>query len=108
MSNGRGYSLSERILLTIESIPRGKVATYGQIAGMAGNPRASRVVVWTLNSSKSKNLPWYRVINSRGTISLKRGHGYEEQKKLLEAEGVIFNENDKINLKQFQWTGISL
>jgi len=75
---------------------------------MAGNPRASRVVVWTLNSSKSKNLPWYRVINSRGTISLKRGHGYEEQKKLLEAEGVIFNENDKINLKQFQWTGISL
>ena len=103
MSYGRGYLLSEKIIQTIKRIPKGKVATYGQIAGMAGNSRASRLVAWTLNSSKSKNLPWHRVINSQGTISLKRGHGYEEQRKLLESEGIVFDENDKIDLKRFQW-----
>ena len=101
-------SFTERVKLLIKQIPAGKVATYGQIAGMVGNRRASRLVVWTLNSSKSENLPWHRVINSQGTISLKRGHGYEEQRKLLESEGIVFDENDKIDLKQFQWRDISL
>ena len=102
MSGSRGL-LSERIVQVIKRIPVGRVATYGQIAGMAGNARASRLVVWTLNSAKSENLPWHRVINSRGTISLKRGHGYEEQRELLESEGIVFDENDRIDLKQFQW-----
>ena len=107
-SDNKGYSLSKNIIQVIKHIPKGKVATYGQIAGLAGNPQASRVVVWTLNSSsKTENLPWYRVINSKGTISLKRGAGYEEQRRLLEAEGVIFNEDDRIDLKEFQWRDIS-
>ena len=108
-SGNRDRSLSKNIIQIIKRIPKGKVATYGQIAGMAGNPRASRVVVWTLNSSsKTENLPWYRVVNSKGTISLRRGYGYEEQRKLLESEGVVFNENDKIDLKKFQWRDIYL
>jgi len=107
-SDNKGHSLSKNIIQVIKHIPKGKVATYGQIAGLAGNPHASRVVVWTLNSSsKTENLPWYRVINSKGTISLKRGAGYEEQRKLLESEGIVFNENDKIDLKEFQWRDIS-
>ena len=107
-SDNKGHSLSKNIIQVIKHIPKGKVATYGQIAGLAGNPHASRVVVWTLNSSwKTENLPWHRVINSQGTISLKRGQGYEEQRKLLESEGIVFNENDKIDLKEFQWRDIS-
>lgn len=107
-SHDKGHSLSKDIIQVIRRIPKGKVATYGQIASLAGNPHASRVVVWTLNSSsKTENLPWYRVINSKGTISLKPGVGYEEQKELLESEGVVFNENDKIDLKEFQWRDIS-
>jgi len=99
-------SIVERITFYVKHIPVGKVATYGQIADMAGNPRASRVVVRVLNTvSKTEKLPWHRVINSKGMISLKRGHGYEMQKHLLESEGVIFNDNDRINLKQFQWRG---
>ena len=108
-SDNKGHSLSKNIIQIIKRIPKGKVATYGQIASMAGNPGASRVVVWTLNSSwKTENLPWYRVINSKGTISLRRGYGYEEQRKLLESEGVVFYENDKIDLRKFQWRDIYL
>ncbi|MEZ5359262.1 MAG: MGMT family protein [Candidatus Zixiibacteriota bacterium] len=88
----------------IKAIPKGKVATYGQIAAVAGNPRAARQVVRILHSSSEKdNLPWYRVINSKGTISLLPGNGYELQKALLEAEGIVFGLQDKINLTTYQW-----
>ena len=94
----------ERIVAVIKRIPRGKVATYGQIAAHAGNSRAARQVAYALHSSWSKeNLPWHRVINSKGTISLKRGHGYEAQRELLEAEGIAFEEDDSIDLKRFLW-----
>jgi methylated-DNA-protein-cysteine methyltransferase-like protein len=65
-------SFSQRVKDVIKKIPRGKIATYGQSAACAGNPRAARQVVWTLNSSSRKDkLPWHRVINSKGQISLK-------------------------------------
>ncbi|MDP8228564.1 MAG: MGMT family protein, partial [Candidatus Electryoneaceae bacterium] len=64
----------------IKRIPTGKVATYGQIAAYAGNPQAARQVVRVLHTSARKdNLPWYRVVNRLGRISLKKGSGYEEQ-----------------------------
>jgi methylated-DNA-protein-cysteine methyltransferase-like protein len=104
MSISKGKYLVSNIVMLIKNIPKGKVATYGQIAGLAGNHRATRLVVWTLNSaSKKESLPWYRVVNSKGTISLKPGWGYEEQKRLLESEGIIFDKNNKINLLIFQW-----
>ena len=94
----------QRLVVLIKKIPRGKVATYGSIARMAGNPRAARQVVWVLNSSWEKEkLPWYRVINSKGQISLKPGQGYELQKSLLEKEGIEFDSDNKIDLGRFLW-----
>jgi len=95
---------TERVIKLIKQIPTGKVATYGQIAIYAGNPRASRQIAWVLHSSSKKdNLPWHRVINSKGRISLPKDRGYDLQKKLLEMEGVVFKENDFIDLDKYIW-----
>ena len=60
-------NLFAKINEIISKIPKGKVATYGQVAALAGNPRAARTVGWVLNShSKSSELPWQRVINAKG------------------------------------------
>lgn len=97
-------SFYQRVIAIIISIPEGKVATYGQIATYAGNPRAARQVSYILHSSSDKeDLPWHRVINSKGSISLKPGHGYELQKQMLKKEGITFKENDCIDLKRFLW-----
>lgn len=94
----------QSVVETIKNIPRGKIATYGQIADYAGNPRAARQVAYILHSSSRKeNLPWHRVVNGKGYISLKPGHGYEFQKKLLRKEGIIFDESDRIDLNRFLW-----
>jgi len=97
-------SFYQRVIDIIKKIPYGKVATYGQIATYAGNPRAARQVSYILHSSSGKeNLPWHRVINSKGGISLKPRHGYELQKQLLKKEGIVFKKDDCIDLKRFQW-----
>ena len=97
-------SFTNSAVRVIKKIPKGKVATYGQIAAMAGNPRAARQVVWLLNThSEKEKLPWHRVVNSKGSISLKPGHGYEMQRAMLEDEGIIFGINDKIDFKRFLW-----
>jgi methylated-DNA-protein-cysteine methyltransferase-like protein len=87
----------------IGSIPEGRVASYGQVAALAGNPRGARQVARILHSlSGKKGLPWHRVINAKGMISL-NGEGGNLQKSLLEAEGVVFDEAGKVNLDLFQW-----
>ncbi len=97
--------LSQNIIGKIKKIPKGRVATYGGIAAAAGNPRAARAVVWLLNStSRKENLPWHRVINSKGTISLKPGQGYELQRSLLESEGIAFDDRDRIAMARFEWS----
>ena len=96
----------QRVISRIKKIPKGKVATYGLIAAMAGNPRAARQVVRALHSSSAKEkLPWHRVINSKGEISLPRGSGYEEQAALLESEGVRLGIAGRIDLKKYLWSG---
>jgi methylated-DNA-protein-cysteine methyltransferase-like protein len=93
-----------RVLAIIRSIPRGKVATYGQLAGVAGSPNGARQVVRVLHTlSRSKRLPWQRVINSRGSISLPMGAGFEQQKALLESEGVIVSRNGRIDMRRYLW-----
>jgi methylated-DNA-protein-cysteine methyltransferase-like protein len=87
----------------IRAIPRGRVATYGQVAALAGRERAARGVAWILHSSSAAALPWHRVINGRGGISLGRGRGFEEQKKRLIAEGVVVGRGGRIDLKRFKW-----
>lgn len=96
-------SFTKKVIAIIKSIPRGNIATYGQIADLAGNRFAARQVVWILSSQSDKHkLPWHRVINSQGKIGL-RGEGYKIQKKLLLKEGIIFNSKSKINFREFLW-----
>jgi methylated-DNA-protein-cysteine methyltransferase-like protein len=95
---------TREVKAVIRRIPRGRVATYGQIAALAGRERAARGVAWILHSSsETAGLPWHRVIGGRGAISLPRGRGFEEQKKLLTAEGVPVGRGGRIDLKRFQW-----
>jgi len=95
---------TQDVVKIIKNIPSGKVLTYGRIAKLAGNPQAARQVSWLLHSSTKKyNLPWHRVINSLGKISMKSFDDREYQKRLLEKEGVVFRDNYKIDLKNFLW-----
>ncbi len=95
---------TKRIIHIIQNIPKGKVLTYGLIAKLAGNPRAARQVSWIFHSSSKKyNLPWHRVINSKGLIALKLIDDCEYQKILLEQEGVKVTEGFKIDLKKYLW-----
>jgi methylated-DNA-protein-cysteine methyltransferase-like protein len=80
------------------------VATYGQIAALAGNPKGARQVARILHScAKGEDLPWHRVVNREGRISLRGFQGEERQKRLLEREGVMFDRTGRIELKRFVW-----
>ena len=93
-----------RVMAVIRAIPRGKVATYGQVAALAGNHRAARQVARVLHSSSEKQgLPWHRVINSRGGISLRRGRGFEEQRRRLAREGVRTGRTGLVDLVACLW-----
>jgi len=88
----------------IRQIPAGKVAPYGLIAALAGNPRAARQVAWVLHAcSAAEHLPWHRVVNRNGKISLKPFLGYEIQKQRLLQEGVVFDAKDAIDLDRYLW-----
>lgn len=92
---------SEEVIKIIQAIPSGKVASYGQIAMVAGNPRGARQVSRILHTcTKKYNLPWHRVINSQGKISLK-DKGFELQYGLLKKEGIEFGLSNAIDFKQF-------
>lgn len=95
---------TSEVIRLIKAIPKGKVATYGQIAYLTGLYPSVRRVVWILHScSEKEGLPWHRVINSKGTISLEQGKGYERQKELLLEEGITFDDKDRIDLDRFLW-----
>ncbi|HIJ56725.1 MAG TPA: MGMT family protein [Deltaproteobacteria bacterium] len=95
---------TSKVKKLIKKIPEGKVATYGFIAALAGNPQAARQVARILHScSRKDSLPWHRVVNRNGRISLKHYNGYEVQKQLLEKEGVVFAENDAIDFDTYLW-----
>lgn len=97
-------TFTERVKLLIKAIPRGKVSTYGQIAAFAGDPRGARQVARILHSCSEKdNLPWYRMINRMGRISLSPGNGYELQYSLLHKEGICFKLDGSIDLRIFLW-----
>jgi methylated-DNA-protein-cysteine methyltransferase-like protein len=88
----------------IAAIPRGKVATYGQVAHLAGKPWGARQVAWILHSQSDKyKLPWQRVIGAAGRISLPHGRGLEMQRRLLRGEGVVVAASGRIDLGRFRW-----
>jgi methylated-DNA-protein-cysteine methyltransferase-like protein len=95
---------AERILAAVRRIPRGRVSTYGNIAEVAGLPRRARLVGTVLkHAPAARDLPWFRVINSSGRISLPSGSdSYTRQKKKLEAEGVIFR-GDRVDMQRYGW-----
>lgn len=91
---------TKRVIQVIQAIPPGRVMTYGQIARFADKPYGARQVSWILHSmSRKYELPWHRVINAKGGISLSGS----EQRELLELEGVIFNKNGKVDLHTYEW-----
>lgn len=95
-----------KIYATIRRIPLGKVATYGQVAEVAGLPRQARLVGYALfNQDVDDDLPWHRVVNAQGAISYSpaRQQADHLQRMLLEAEGVAFNARGCIDLKQYRW-----
>lgn len=95
---------ADRILAAVRRIPRGRVSTYGQIAEVAGLPRRARLVGTVLkHAPATRGLPWFRVINSSGRISLPSGSdSYRRQRSKLEAEGVIFR-GDRVDMKHYGW-----
>lgn len=93
-----------RTIALVRSIPKGKVLTYSAVANLVSARGCARHVSYILSSSSKKyGLPWHRVINSQGKISLPVQSGYFEQKKRLEKEKVKFN-GEKIDLMTFQWS----
>jgi methylated-DNA-protein-cysteine methyltransferase related protein len=96
------YDMIHRVVIRI---PRGRVATYGQIAELAGIPGQARRVGYALNALPNRTaVPWQRVVNAKGEISLRSHSGADGlQKKLLKAEGVLFDRDGRISMDRFQW-----
>jgi len=107
---------NHRVWELVRQIPAGKVATYGQIAlllapppGMDPKSYLSFGARWVGGAMAAcpQDVPWQRVINSQGRVSLRPGVGGSHQRELLEAEGVVFDERDRVDLKIFAWAGPS-
>ncbi|ACO47308.1 MGMT family protein [Deinococcus deserti] len=97
-------SFRERVLALVTRIPEGRVMTYGQLALLAGQPGAARQAGYVMNTLMGgSDLPWQRVINAQGRVSThKLGFG-DMQEKLLEAEGVTFDDAGRCDLGRLQW-----
>ncbi len=92
---------AQRVFALVAQVPRGQVVTYGLVARALGEPQGARMVGWAMHQC-SEGLAWYRVINSRGQVSLS-GEGGALQQRLLEDEGVRFDERGRVDLARFLW-----
>ena len=94
-----------RIYALVRRIPRGRVATYGQVARLAGLSGHARQVGYALHALATQQpVPWHRVINARGEISRRSEPGSDEaQRRFLESEGVVFDAAGRVDLARFQW-----
>lgn len=95
----------DRIYEVIRRIPRGRVATYGQIAELAGIPGQPRRIGYALSALPADSgIPWHRVINAQGRISFPAGSGPEKlQRRLLKQDGIAFDSTRRISLSLFRW-----
>jgi methylated-DNA-protein-cysteine methyltransferase-like protein len=89
----------------VRRVPRGRVATYGQVAELAGIPGQARQVGYALHAlPNGTTVPWHRVLNARGTLSLRRDSGGEITQRIrLEQEGVRFDAGGRIPLERLRW-----
>ncbi len=95
----------ERIYAVVRRVPRGRVATYGQVAALADLPGHARQVGYALHAlPDGTTVPWHRVINSQGSVSLRASSGKAHliQEEILESEGVLFK-NGKVDLDVYRW-----
>ena len=94
----------ERIYETVRDIPSGNVASYGQVAEVAGIPRGARQVGWALRQlSRDQDVPWHRVITASGRIAFEAGSaGFEKQKALLEQEDVTVTAG-RVDMRKYRW-----
>ena len=99
-----GQSAFEKIYEVVKQIPYGQVATYGQVAELAGNTHWSRVVGYALHANPdSEHIPCYRVVNREGKLSDAFAFGgINRQKRMLEEDGIVVN-GDYVDLKKYQW-----
>lgn len=98
-------TFAERVYALVRQVPRGRVVSYGGVAALLGHPRAARGVGRALNVlPDGTDVPWWRVVNRNGAISI-RGvlHGAAIQRRLLVREGVRFDRNDRIDWKKYGW-----
>lgn len=99
----------QRIYRVVSRIPYGRVATYGQVADLAGLERGARQVGYALAAlrDEAERVPWYRVLNARGEITTRYGAELKDlQRELLAKEGVVFDANGRVSLQRFQWRGV--
>ena len=103
MAGNTDNDYRERVFRIVRSIPRGRVMTYGQIAEILGEGYTPRTVGFVMHSSNDKT-PWHRVINAQGGCST-RGVvlPHDKQQRMLEAEGVSFNERGRCELQEYLW-----
>lgn len=97
---------TERVYAMVRRVPRGRVVSYGGVAALLGQPRAARGVGRALNAlPEGSDVPWWRVVNRNGEISI-RGvlHGAVLQRRLLRAEGVRFDATGRVDWKRYGWT----
>ncbi len=93
----------ERVFEVVSLVPKGKVATYGDIAALAGRPGAPRWAGQALaNLEADRDIPWFRVINAQGKVSLDGTRG-EIQRQILATEGIQFSASGRVNLKRYRW-----
>ena len=96
----------ERIYAAVRRIPRGRVATYGGIARVAGLPRQARMVGYAMAAlQRGTTVPWHRVVNAMGRVSTRRASsdGALVQRLMLEREGIAFDSAGRILLREFEW-----
>lgn len=97
----------QRVYKIVSQIPEGKVATYGQIALLLGEPRSARIVGWAMKAAPEElNLPCHRVVNKFGEMAPSYVFGFIElQRDILTSEGITFKENGCIDMKKHLWSG---
>ena len=99
-------SFNDAVYQLVQKCPRGRVVSYGGVAAMLGKPRAARAVGAALRElPDGSKVPWWRVINSRGEISIRGIQHDVLQRTLLEREGVKFNRAGRIDWEKFGWNG---
>jgi len=97
-------ALFPRIYAVTRQVPRGKVTTYGDVARLVGEGCDARLVGYAMANCPD-DVPWQRVINSEGKISLRGGDGAAKQRLRLEAEGIMFDQRGRVDLKTYRWAG---